>query len=163
MTGLRRFAGTLVCVAAIGASSGCDRAPEGVVSLSWTGRDTGAATLQATARRCGTGPLELFGTAGDTGIGVVVDPSGGDLAGDYPVSAASGRRAQVATRWTDSLSVAGYRGTSGTAVLSAEDSTISGALTAEATDSGSGRQVTLLARFSRIPVSSCDSTVSAPP
>lgn len=165
MSRLLRCATVLASFLAIGAAFGCDRVPGGAVTLTWTGGDTGAATLRATARRCGAGPLQLFATAGDTGVGIVLDPAGGELAGNYPVVLVpvAGRGARVAARWTDSLRVSGYRGASGSAVLTGADSLVSGALTTEATDSSTGRTVTLLARFNRVPVAVCDSTDAGAP
>ena len=153
----RRWGAWLMAAGAIG---GCSPSPEGRIALQWTGADTGAAALTAAARRCDNGPLELMGTAGDTGFGLLVDPVAGGLAGTYPVAEGqrAGRGAQVAARWTDSLRVAGYRGTSGAAVLTGEDSMVSGAVRAEGYDSIAGRRIELQATFRRIPVSRCDST-----
>ena len=147
----------LVATGILGACNGSD---DGRIALRWTGGDTGAATLSAAARRCGNGPLELMGTAGDTGFGLLVDPVAGGLAGTYPVAEGqrAGRGAQVAARWTDSLRVAGYRGRSGAAVLTEKGATISGAVKAEGYDSGAGRRIELQATFRGIPVSPCDTT-----
>lgn len=166
VTSTRSWCGAALACALIAAvTTGCNRAPDGTVALSWTGADTGAALLEATARRCGRGTLHLFATAGDTGLGVVMDPAGGELAGNYPVvpAAVAGRGMRVAARWTDSLRVAGYLGASGSAVVTGRDSLISGALTAEAADSGTGRRVTLLAKFRGVPVTACDSADTGAP
>ena len=162
----RRFRRSIAsCLLAAGPLAACGGTPDGRIALRWTGGDTGAATLSAAARRCGNGPLELMGSAGDTGFGMLVDPVAGGLAGSYPVAEGqrAGRGAQVAARWADSLRVAGYRGTSGTAVLTEADSSISGAVRAEGYDSVASRRITLEATFRRIPVSRCDTTDSGAP
>ena len=165
MSSPRRRSVVGVWALAAGLAVACTDSPDGRIVLRWTGGDTGAVTLPARARRCGQGPLELMGTAGDTGFGILVDPVAGGIAGSYPVAEGkrAGRGAQVAARWTDSMRVAGYRGTSGTAILAEEDSTVSGAVRAEGFDSAAGRRIALQATFRRIAVTSCDTTESGVP
>ena len=165
MSSPRRRSAAGVWALGAGLIGACAESPDGRIVLRWTGGDTGAVTLAATARRCGQGPLELMGTAGDTGFGILVDPVAGGIAGSYPVAEGkrAGRGAQVAARWTDSMRVAGYRGTSGTAILTEADSTVSGAVRAEGFDSVGGRRITLQATFRRIAVAPCDTTESGVP
>jgi hypothetical protein len=109
----------------------------GSLEVEWIGADTGKLSAPAVAEWCdGLKLLELRAIHGDTGIALVLYPSGSGTRadsvvpgksvtpGDYPVvppDRADSRRpaAAVALRWFAETSIRGFRGDSGTVVLEA--------------------------------------------
>lgn len=93
------------------------------VELSWTGADTGAVILPATATRCGAGPVELVAMSGDTGIGIVIHGAVPLEPGRYPLTgpneaASSPPAAALAARWPDSTDLYAWRSMDGSLELS---------------------------------------------
>lgn len=92
------------------------------VEMSWTGADTGAVVLSATARRCGAGPVELVAMSGDTGIGIVIHGATPLEPGRYPLTgpneaASAPPAAALAARWPDSTDLYAWRSVEGTLEL----------------------------------------------
>jgi hypothetical protein len=88
------------------------------VEMSWTGADTGAVVLPATARRCGAGPVELVAMSGDTGIGIVIHGATPLEPGRYPLTgpneaASAPPAAALAARWPDSTDLYAWRSVDG--------------------------------------------------
>jgi len=155
----RLLAGALI------AATGCGpRGPS--VEMAWTGADTGAATLAATATRCGAGPVALVAISGDTGIAISLYVAGEVVAGAYPVSlSAAGAAlpaAAVGARWLDSTSVAAYRARGGTVTVTEAGATLGGRFSVEATQLEGPGPVTLTGSFRNIPIAPCPADTSPP-
>jgi hypothetical protein len=114
----------VVRVAAIAALLMACQGPR--VEIEWTGADTGAAVLPATATRCGAGPVELTAIAGDTGVGIVIHGATPLATGRYPLTgpneaASSPPAAALAARWPDSTDLHAFRTAEGALELTATD------------------------------------------
>jgi len=157
---LRRglLAGTLSATVVLAACQSGDR-----MAVSWTGADTGQATLAARAMRC-RGEVRMFATSGDTGVAIVLFPNAKVLAtDDFPVLAPTEARetrpaAAVASRWTDSVRVEGYRGVEGTVRVTVRPRGLDGEFRALVRRDGDLAEVTLRGRFSGIAVGACADT-----
>ena len=116
--------GAVVRIAAVaGLLAGC-QGPR--VEMEWTGADTGAAVLPATATRCGAGPVELTAFSGDTGVGIVIHGATPLATGRYPLTgpneaASSPPAAALAARWPDSTDLHAFRTAEGALELTATD------------------------------------------
>ncbi len=137
------------------------------MTVSWTGADTGQATLRAQAVRCGS-DLQLFATAGDTGVAMILYPktkvlqSGASSAtsADLPILAPTEARetrpaAAIAARWLDSARVSGYRGVEGTVRVGRRGDRLTGQFRALLRRDGDLAEVTLGGRFARVRVGAC--------
>ncbi len=159
---LRRglLSGSLILLALGTACGGGER-----VVVEWTGADTGQATLNASARRCG-GEIQLFATSGDTGVAMLLIPSPKLRLKviDLPVLTPDDARqttpaAAVAARWLDSARVDGYRGVKGTVRLNAGEPVLDGQFRADLRREGDQAEVTLTGEIRRVRVGGCaDST-----
>jgi hypothetical protein len=138
----------------------------GSLEVEWIGADTGKLSAPAVAEWCdGLKLLELRAIHGDTGIALVLYPSGSGTRadsvvpgksvppGDYPVvppERAGSRRpaAAVALRWFAETSIRGFRGDSGTVVLEATDPGASaGRFSAHLRSASEGSRLTVTGRF----------------
>ena len=153
------LAGALIGAAACGAGG-----PS--VEIAWTGADTGAAELPATATRCGTGPIALVAMSGDTGIAIALYAAAEPAAGRYPVStgAAGGAppAAGVGARWLDSTNVAAWRAGRGTVTLSDAGARLAGSFTVQAKRLDTPDSVTLTGSFRDVPVGPCRADSAVP-
>jgi hypothetical protein len=147
----------LLAGALIGAAACTGGAPS--VEVAWTGADTGAAELPASATRCGAGPIALLAISGDTGIAIALYAAGEPAAGSYPVStgaaSAAPPAASVGARWLDSTNVAAWRGGRGTVTLSQAGARLAGSFTVEAKRLDTPDSVTLTGSFRGVPVGPC--------
>jgi len=169
------LAGALACSAG-------EPAP-GSLEVEWIGSDTGKLSAPAVAEWCdGLKLLELKATHGDTGIALILYPSGsgpragpvsrtGSVAkpdsvargdsvtpGRYPVIApqradSSRPSAAVALRWFAETSVRGFRGDSGTVVLEATGpGTSAGRFSAYLRSATEGSRLTVTGSFKDLSV-----------
>lgn len=152
------LAGALTALLAL---PGCSRGAR--LTVSWTGADSGSATLPATAVRCER-VLRLEAMSGDTGVALllylspkVVQDSG------LPVKPADEARrtrpsAAVAARWVDSARVDGYRGVEGMVRPRVDGKRVAGSFTALTRREGDLAEVTLTGSFRGVPIGACDDT-----
>ena len=130
------------------------------VAMSWTGADTGAVVLPATARRCGAGPVELVAMSGDTGIGIVIHGATPLEPGRYPLTgpneaASAPPAAALAARWPDSSDLYAWRSTEGALELTS-GGRLSGTFAGRAERWGGGTgQIEITGELSGIRVGPC--------
>lgn len=155
------LAGSLTLLALASACGGGER-----VVIEWTGADTGQATLNATATRCG-GEIQLFATSGDTGVAMLLF-SNPKLRGasDLPVLSPADARetspaAALAARWLDSARVDGYRGVKGTVRVSAINETLNGEFRSQLRREGDQAEVTLTGQIRRVTIGGCGDSVGS--
>ncbi len=144
---------------------GCGRGGPSM-DISWTGADTGTASLAATATRCGAGPVALMALSGDTGVAIALYPADGPGPGTYPVSAgaetASRPAASLGARWLDSSNVAAWRASSGSVTLREGGPELGGSFTVAARRLDRPDSITLTGSFRGLPVGPCPAD-STPP
>jgi hypothetical protein len=137
------------------------------VEIEWTGADTGAAVLPATATRCGAGPVELTAMAGDTGVGIVIHGATPLAAGRYPLTgpneaASSPPAAALAFRWPDSTDVYAYRTAEGALELTSPEK-LRGTFTGRAEQWGGGTgELTVNGEIIGVRIGPCPSRETAP-
>jgi hypothetical protein len=155
------LAGTLTAALAL---PGCSRGPR--LTVSWTGADSGSATLLATAVQCKR-EIRLEAMSGDTGVALVLYLSLKTVQDSVlpvrPTDEARRSRpsAAVAARWVDSARVDGYRGVEGTLRPRVDGKRITGRFTALTRREGDLAEVTLTGSFSGVPIGACDDTAGA--
>jgi hypothetical protein len=149
------LAGSLTLLALATACGGSER-----VVIAWTGADTGQATLRASASRC-PGEIQLFATAGDTGVAMLLFPASKVLGGaELPVLAPADAKqtrpaAAVAARWIDSARVDGYHGVTGTVRLTEGEQVLNGEFRSDLRREGDQAVVTLTGQIRRVRVGGC--------
>jgi len=146
------LAGALIAAAACGGGGA-------TVEIAWTGADTGAAELPASASRCGAGPIALLAISGDTGLAIALYATGEPAAGSYPVSTGAATAAPpaagVGARWLDSTNVAAWRAGRGTVTLTSAGPRLAGSFSVEAKRLDTPDSVTLTGSFRGVPVGPC--------
>lgn len=155
----------------------------GSLVVEWIGGDTGRLSAPAVAEWCdGLKLLELRAIRGDTGIALILYPSGsvtpadsgapGDSVapGDYPVvpperADSSRPAAAVALRWFAETSIRGFRGDSGTVVLEATGpGTSAGRFSAYLRSATEGSRLTVTGSFKGLRVTPApEGCVGRPP
>lgn len=134
-----------------------DAAGPGRIDVTWTGADTGALQLPASARWCANDSLvQITGASGDSGVAVAVLPidtavTPGVFPVGLPLQVRSRPGARLAIRWPSEPLTEGYYGLSGSVTIDS-GSDLSGRLEATLKSVNDGREISMSGTFRELRV-----------
>jgi hypothetical protein len=139
--------------------AGCS-GDDGTMQVSWVyGPDTVALELPATAISCPTlGWIEVVGARGDTGVGVVIFPADGQVAGRYVVESPQWREdsatavASLAVRWFSAEGVLAFMASDGVVLVEDADQAVTGRFLGRFQDIAGTDSLELQGDISNVPV-----------
>ena len=144
---------------------------DGTMQVSWIyGSDTVAMKGPATAVSCPSlGWLEVVGARGDTGVGLVIFPADGQIAGRYAVEAPEWREdsataiASLAVRWFSADGVIAFVASDGAVLLEEAGQAVTGRFVGRLQDLAGTDSLELQGEVTNVPVVVGGIECQAPP